>query len=170
MSEAPSTHLTASQVAERNRRIAADRGAGMGWREIAARYAISERQARRARDEALSFDAAVFAEDPGLLLARVVGAHIKAIDRLSDLVDSRVESVALGAAHRLGVTATGLFDVLDRAGHLPPSPRSWQLLRDGRTLFGAAADQLGVPREDVLRVVGVDPVRALAEPKREVLS
>ena len=153
-------HLSSSQRAQRNQRIAFARAEGQGWREIAEREGLSVRQAARAAEEHRSVAAfrrvaAAPEVDPGALLREVIDGHRAAAERLEALsLEGDNDSARVGAASARARVLRDLFGVAERAGLLP-GPDLWRGARDlhglARALAIAAMDA-GVSAEAVLAV------------------
>lgn len=115
MSEVPRPTSTSARAA-RNAAIARDRAAGLPWATIATRFGLSERQARRAAEDAAAH---AWISDPEAVADRVVHAHLRALDVLDRLAGSSNSSVAVGAARSLPNAARSLLDVLRSTGTIP---------------------------------------------------
>ena len=119
MSERRET-LSAGERRERNRQIADARAEGTAWREIAAKFRISERQARRAAAEAVRLTAEERRLDdmePEAVLARIIEVQLRALGRVEELMEEADNSNAkVGAARATGALGSELRDSLAAAG------------------------------------------------------
>jgi hypothetical protein len=118
----------------RNREIAEARLTGETWDTIAARFGLSERQARRAEREHLAgVDELALDEDPAAVLREAIGVHRWALDRLAVLAERGDNSSArLGAIRSRVATSRDLVELLARAGLVPPTPYAWAAVIDVR--------------------------------------
>ncbi len=154
MADRPETPSNSTDRARRNREILAARRAGTPWAIIARRFGLSERQARRAHDEALRASE-VGTLDPERLVVRLVRANIRAVDAMEGQLDSADNSAArVGSARAIASISTAIVDLLDRAGLLPPAGLSalWQADVTAEALveaFERLAEDHGVAREEV---------------------
>lgn len=148
--------LSPSERRARNREIAEARRAGRPWRQIAARFGVSERQAARAAEEALRLsveERGVAGLDPEVILGRIIRAQLRALDRLCVLMEDADNSNAeVGAARAAGSVGSDLRSSLVGAGLIPETPQRLRLQREARAAAVAlvrAADGLDVPAERV---------------------
>lgn len=104
----------------RNRAIADARDGGMKWREVAERFGLSERQARRAYMEHLAEAGQLIDVEPAEALRQALNVHVWALDELRQLAANADNSSAAVGAVRSRVTVSHqLIDLLVRAGLLP---------------------------------------------------
>lgn len=154
MADRPETRPSANDMARRNREILAARRAGTPWALIASRFGLSERQARRAYQEALRATD-VDAVDAERIVLRLVRSNLAALTAMEARLEAPDNGAAeIGAARTIGSLSSGLFDLLVRAGFSPTSgpgatwyaDRTAQALVDG---IGRLADRYGIPPGEV---------------------
>jgi hypothetical protein len=173
VSASPRTVPPAAERAERNRRIAEERARGEPWAVIAARHGLTERQARRAREEHLrsAVSVAPLDLDPNAVLAEAVVVHREVLADLALLGrEADNDSARVGALRARAETSRRLLELLADAGVVPDSVGGWRFARDYRSALVAiarAAERNGVPLEEVVaemdRAVGsLDPAAPAA--------
>lgn len=151
----------------RNRAIAAARATGSTWPEIAKRFHISERQARRGASEARTIQAEVLdVSDAEELVVEVVAVQRRALDVLSEMLTADLDNDAarVGAVRTAGSLGLAIHETLIRSGLLPPTGAEARFNADVHRAVQAlveAAKDLGVSPADVERRLGREPVLAL---------
>jgi hypothetical protein len=138
----------------RDRQIAAARAAGATWPEIAKRFDLSERQARRAAREAATIQAEVLSTpDAEELVVEVVQVQRRALDLLAEMLTTGLDNDAsrVGAVRTAGSLGVQIHETLTRCGLLPATGSDARFSAEARaaaTALAEAARDLGVdPRE-----------------------
>jgi len=144
--------LTSAQRAERDRRVRADLRGGLSLREVAVRYGISTRQARRVMAARTTDDEGVTAvaiarpvsgsgDDrtptltPADVVNRVLCPHLVALDTLTEIARGGDNSNArLGAAGRLPGAAASFLAALAQLGLAPGAAPEWVLAHETKLL------------------------------------
>lgn len=154
MSDRPGT-LSPADRRVRNRQIAEARHAGTSWREIARRFEVSERQARRAAADALQLSVeehGLTGLDPEAILGRIIRIQLRALDRVAVLMEGADNSSAeVGAARAAGSIGADLRASLIGAGLIPDSGERLRLKRETRAAAFALhriARRLGATDEE----------------------
>jgi uncharacterized protein YfcZ (UPF0381/DUF406 family) len=160
-----SSQTSASGRRRRNRQIAATRAAGSTWPEIAKRFSLSERQARRAAREAAQIQSEVLSvPDAERLIVQVVGVQRKALDLLAEMLTNGLDNDAsrVGAIRTAGSLGVQIHETLIRSGLLPMTgaeARFTAEMRAAVTALTEAARDLGVdPREVERKLAGQAPL------------
>jgi hypothetical protein len=138
MSAIPESPVVSSERSRRAARIVMDRAAGLTWPEIAKRYGLSERHARRLATGHLaspSVDVETVAlVDPVELLARVfrtLDLSLEGCLRIAE--DERGKNhraVSVGAYRAAAKSAELMLSVAERVGLLPSGRQEWLWTRD----------------------------------------
>jgi len=148
--------LTAPERTARAASVAAARARGEAWAVIAARHGLSERQARRVRDEWIAHAAAMapVMEDPGAVLREVIEHHRAALLDLTVLSrEGNNMSARVGAAKGRAETARALLAIMGDAGLVPESGRGWAFAREVGSFtkaITAVCRRRGIPLGEVM--------------------
>ena len=148
----------------RNRLILEARSAGRSWGEIAAKFRMTERNARRAAASAsLAAEAGLADLDAARLLEDSIRAQARALYRCEELMLDEQAAVAVGACKAVVSIAESLRASLVSGGLLPPPAEAWlgrELDRAVRA-FLRAAEKTGV--DDDLLLAELEKEPAVAE-------
>jgi hypothetical protein len=158
---------------DRNRRIAEARDVEkLTWPEIARRFGLSPRHARRAYGDFLQGVEAGEIEDVDVdgAIARVIRIHLASLTRLEELIEGAGDSNSgVGLLRTGAAVGLSLLDALGRVGLLPDERdavlrrRVEAGERELARVFVEAARECGISDEAFERAVGPDPrERALA--------
>jgi hypothetical protein len=143
----------------RDRAILAAHRGGQTWKQVAARFDLRERQARRAAKSAQQLEAEYeLSRVDGLtLLGRIINAQVRALDVVeSEMSNGDNSSARVGAARATGALGRDLRDSLAACGAIPgrlvsdPSGTWVRFKADLHEFMDAvfeAAESVGVPHE-----------------------
>lgn len=143
--------LPAAERAARNARIAEAKAAGATWPEVAERFALSERQARRTAAEHAATAVAERSVDADALVARIIRVHAVSLDRLERLsARADNDSARVGGAARSTVSVN-LLDVLARLGYVgdPGLARFRDEMGRAASAIVRLADRHDIPYDEV---------------------
>lgn len=152
--------LSAAQRRRRNAALAAEREAGLTWPEVAARFELSERQARRAYADHVALVAARVDLDPDALVVQVLAAHVRALSGTTALLETAdSDNGRIGAANAVARVGAGLLAALERVGLIGDASLERY---EGELRFAARAifdlgQAYGIPADEVARAVASLP-------------